>query len=79
MYILAVKCNGIHNFVNHYKYKGYGCTRTHEFAKETRNVVQSYRIKIKRSTLYAERHRAGLSSAHPSASEILRNCGLFKG
>jgi hypothetical protein len=41
MYFLAKEYKGIHNFVNHYKYKGYGCTRTHEFAKETRNVVQS--------------------------------------
>ena len=38
MDILAGKSKGIHNFVNHDKYKGYGCTRTHEFAKETRNV-----------------------------------------
>ena len=37
MYILAVKCKGIHNFVNHDKYKGYGCTRIHEPAREARN------------------------------------------
>ena len=47
MYILALKCKGIHNFVNHDKYKGYGCTRIHEFTKETRNVVQSREIKSK--------------------------------
>ena len=41
MYILAKNDKGIHTFVNHYKYKGYGCTRTHGFTKETRNVVQS--------------------------------------
>ena len=64
MYILAVKCKGIHNFVNHDKYKGYGCTRTHEFTKETRNVVQSYRIKIKRSTLRADCPWVGAAPAH---------------
>ena len=51
MYFLAGKRKGLHNFVNHHKYKGYGCARTHEFAKETCNLVQSYRIKIKRTTL----------------------------
>ena len=46
MYFLAGKRKGIHNFVNHHKYKGYGCTRTHEFAKETRNVVKIKELKI---------------------------------
>ena len=60
MYILALKCKGIHNFVNHDKYKGYGCTRTHEFAKETRNVVPI----IKRPILRADWPCVGTASSH---------------
>lgn len=60
MYILAGKSKGIHNFVNHDKYKVYGCTRTHEFTKETRNVVQSYRIKRKGLRCVQIAHELGL-------------------
>lgn len=41
MSIIAKKNEGIHTFVNHNKYKDHGCTGTHGFTKETRNVVQS--------------------------------------
>ena len=31
MYFLTKEYKGIHDYVNHYKYKSYGCARTHDY------------------------------------------------